>query len=107
MKTIEERLLDLERRFFPVEKVLYQTEFKDLFEEVKKENIQNDGNEYCIEVTIESDKGISPPKQFSVKAYSENQAIYFVQQDIIYPNMNRLKDEGRVKWWKVKSKKCI
>lgn len=106
MKTIEERVLDLERRFYPIENVLYSV-MKDEIEKEKQKDIDANGREYCVEVTLETDKGVHPPKQFSVKAYSEGQAFFICNRDIVFPSMNRLKEEGRVKWWKVKHKQCI
>lgn len=106
MKTIEERLLDLERRFYPIETVLYSV-MKDEIEKEKQKDIDENGREYCVEVTIETDRGIHPPKTFSVKAYSETQAFFICNRDIVFPNMNRLKSEGKVKWFKIKNRKCI
>ena len=105
-KSIEERLLDLERRFYPIENVLYNI-MKDEIEKEKEKQIDEYGREYCIEVTLETDRGVHPPKRFSVKAYSEAQAFFFCNRDIIYPNMNRLKEEGKFKWFKVKHKQCV
>ena len=106
MKTIEERLLDLERRFYPIETVLYCSEFKDLIEEQKTKDIDENGIEYLCEFVIETERGIFT-KQFKVKGYTPNQALFFCNRDIIYPNLSKLKNEGKIKWFKTVSKKVI
>jgi|DEB0MinimDraft_12_1074336.scaffolds.fasta_scaffold54686_2 hypothetical protein len=105
-KTIEQRVLDLERRFYPIETCLYKS-MKDEIEQEKKKDIDENGIEYHTQFTIETDKGIHSPKTFSVKAYSTVQAMYFANRDIVYPNMNKLKQEGKIRWWKINEKKCV
>ena len=48
MKTIEERLTDLERRFRPIEYVLYRSEFKDLIENAKGEELNSNGKIFIV-----------------------------------------------------------
>jgi hypothetical protein len=103
-KTIEERLLDLERRFYPIETVLYQTEFKELIETQKNIEIKQNGNKYFIEVTFQTDKG-SYTKTFEVTAYTEKQALFFCDRDILTPNLTELKRLGKIRWYKIITKK--
>ena len=103
-KTIEERLIDLERRFYPIETVLYQTEFKELIETQKNFDIKNTGNKYFIEVTFQTDKG-NYTKVFEVFAYTEKQALFFCDRDILTPNLTELKRLGKIRWYKIISKK--
>jgi hypothetical protein len=108
METIEElkqRLIDLERRFFPIEKVLYEKHREEI--EVKKsEDIERDGTNYTIRAIIETDKG-NTKVEFNVKGYTEKQALYFANEKVIYPQMVRLKDSGKIKWFKTISKEII
>jgi len=108
METIEElkqRIIDLERRFFPIEKVMYETS-KYKIEEYKQQEIDNNGTTYTISAIIETDKG-NKSIQFNVKAWSEKQALYYANEKVIFPNMSKLKDNGTIKWFKTIKKEIV
>ena len=105
IKELEQRLIDLERRFFPIEKVMYDTS-KNEIEVYKQQEIDNNGTYYDVSVVVETDLG---QKQISigVKAWSEKQALYYANENYIFPNMTRLKDAGKIKWFKTISKQIV
>lgn len=105
IEELEQRLTDLERRFFPIEQVVYSTNGEDI-ERYKSEAIQKDGNTYKVSALIETDKG-NKNVQFEVKAWSDKQALFFANRDFIFPNMNRLQSEGKIRWFKTLNKKII
>ena len=102
-KTIEERLTDLERRFRPIEYVLYRSEFKDLIEDAKGIEINSNGKDYIVTVQFQTDKG-TYTKVFELKAYTEKQACYLCDVDILNPNLNELKRLGKIRWYKIINK---
>ena len=67
-KTIEERITDLERRFRPIEYVLYRSEFEPLIEDAKGIELNSNGKDYIVTVQFQTDKG-NYTKQFELKAY--------------------------------------
>ncbi len=103
MKSLEERLTDLENRFRPIEKTLYETDFKDLIEKNKRIEYQSNGKTFVVTVQFQTDKG-DYTKQFDVKAYTEKQACYLCDVDIIKPNLDKLKQSGHIKWYRVLNK---
>ncbi len=105
IKELEQRLIDLERRFFPIEKVMYETS-KNQIESFKQQEIDNNGTSYNISATIETDKGINTIN-FKVKAWTEKQALYYANQNVIYPQMNRLQEQGKIKWFKTIKKEIL
>jgi hypothetical protein len=105
IEQMEQRIIDLERRFFPIEKVMYETS-KDRIEVVKQQEIDNNGTSYTISAVIETDKGTNTI-QFKVKAWTEKQALYFANEKVIYPQMVRLQNDGKIQWFKTISKQII
>jgi hypothetical protein len=102
---LEQRLIDLERRFFPIEKVVYDTS-KNKIEEYKQQDIDNNGTSYNVSAVIETDKG-KTTIQIKVKAWSEKQALYYANEQYIFPNMTRLKENGKIQWFKTISKEIV
>jgi len=105
IEQLEQRIIDLERRFFPIEKIMYETS-KDRIEVVKQQEIDNNGTSYTISAVIETDKGTNTI-QFKVKAWTEKQALYFANEKVIYPQMVRLQNDGKIQWFKTISKQII
>lgn len=105
IEQMEQRIIDLERRFYPIEKIMYETS-KDKIEVYKQQEIDNNGTSYNISATIETDKGINTIN-FKVKAWTEKQALYFANEKVIYPQMVRLQNDGKIKWFKTISKQII
>ena len=105
IKELEQRLIDLERRFFPLEKVMYETS-KNEIESFKQQEIDNNGTSYTISAVIETDKGMNTI-DFKVKAWTEKQALYYANQNVIYPQMVRLQNDGKIQWFKTISKQIV
>lgn len=104
-QSIEERLLSVERR---LEALLHSLsdEHKQRIEVIKDEMVQQTGNAYTIQALIETDKGEKSIK-FDVKAWSDKQALFYANRDVIYPNMSKLQKEGKIKWFKTLKKEII
>jgi hypothetical protein len=105
IKQLEQRIIDLERRFYPIEKVMYDTS-KNEIEVYKQQEIDNNGTTYKISATIETDRG-THTINLNVKAWSEKQALYYANEKHIFPNMSRLKDSGKIKWFKTMNKQIV
>lgn len=105
MKSVEERLTDLERRFYPLEELLYQM-YETKIEEIKEKDIKENGLLFKVKYKIETDKGLTDIV-VDVRAYTDKQALFFSNRDVIYPNMNRLQSEGKISWFKTISKEII
>jgi hypothetical protein len=105
IEQLQQRLIDLERRFFPIEKVVYETS-KYKIEEYKQQEIDNNGTTYNVSATIETDKGTNTIN-FKVKAWSEKQALYYANENVIFPNMSKLKESGKIKWFKTISNQIV
>ena len=103
MKSLEERLTDLERRFRPIEYVLYRSEFKDLIEDAKGVELDSMGKVFVVTVQFQTDKG-TYIKTFEQKAYTNKQAEFLCERDIIHPNLQKIKKIGKIRWYKVLSK---
>ena len=103
--SIEERLLSLERRLEALLKSL-SDEHKNRIEVIKDEMVKTDGNTYTIQAVIETDRGENTIK-FDVKGWSDKQALFYANRDIIFPNMKKLQDEGKIKWFKTLKKEII
>jgi hypothetical protein len=103
--TFEERLLSVERR---LEALLHSLsdEHKNRIEVIKDEMVKTTGSAYTIQAVIETDKGEKTIK-FDVKAWSDKQALFYANRDIIYPNMSKLQSEGKIKWFKTLKKEII
>jgi capsule polysaccharide export protein KpsE/RkpR len=104
-QTIEQRITDLERRFYPIENVLY-TMFEKEIESVKSKEIEDNGYSYKVSFTIETDV-VTKEVKFEVKAFSDKQALFIANRDFVFPQMSRLKENGKIKWFKTIDKKII
>jgi len=102
---IEERLLSVERRLEALLKSL-SDEHKNRIEIIKDEMVRTDGNTYTIQAIIETDLGEKTIK-FDVKAWSDKQALFYANRDIIFPNMSKLQSENKIKWFKTLKKEII
>jgi hypothetical protein len=102
-KTIEERLTDLERRFRPIEYVLYRSEFEPLIEEAKGVELNSNGKDYIVTVSFETDKG-NYTKEFEQKSYTNKQAEFLCERDIMHPNLQNLKKAGKIRWYRILNK---
>jgi ribosomal protein L31 len=105
MESIEERLVSVERRLTALLNSLPEW-MKQNVEREKRKMIDETGTEYTIQAEIETDLGIKTI-QFKVKAWSEKHALYIANQDIIYPNLSKKKEEGLIKWFKTIHKQIV
>ena len=105
IKELEQRIIDLERRFYPIENIMYEQYEKEI-ELRKSKQIENEGYSYKVQYTLDTDKG-KKDIVVEVKAYSEKQALFISNRDIVYPNMCKLKDSGKIKWFKTLDKKVL
>jgi hypothetical protein len=103
--SIEERLLSVERRLEALLQSL-SDEHKNRIEVIKDDMVKTTGDAYTIQAVIETDKGEKTIK-FDIKAWSDKQALFYANRDIIYPNMSKLQSEGKIKWFKTLNKEII
>jgi hypothetical protein len=105
IQKLEQRIIDLERRFYPIENIMYEQYEKEI--ELRKSTLINqEGYSYKVQYTLETDKG-KKDMIVEVKAYTEKQALFISNRDIVYPNMCRLKDSGKIKWFKTINKQIV
>ena len=105
IKELEQRIIDLERRFYPIENIMYEQYEKEI-ELRKSKQIENEGYSYKVQYTLDTDKG-KKDIVVEVKAYSVRQALFISNRDIVYPNMCKLKESGKIKWFKTIDKKIV
>jgi hypothetical protein len=84
---------------------MYETS-KNEIESFKQQEIDNNGTSYTISAVIETDKGTNTI-DFKVKAWTEKQALYYANQNVIYPQMVRLQNDGKIQWFKTISKQIV
>lgn len=106
IKQLEQRIIDLERRFYPIENIMYEQYEKEI-EFRKSKEIEKEGYSYNVLFIIESDKGRSEITMKDCRGYTEKQALFLAQKDKVYPNMSRLKESGKIKWFKIIDKKIV
>ncbi len=104
-KSLEERIIDLERRLLPIATFLYEKYGKEI-ETIKLDDIERNGTLYKIKYTIETDKG-TKDIVIEVKGYSDKQAMFIGNRDIIYPQMSRLQSDGKISWFKTINKQLL
>ena len=100
-----QRITDLERRFYPLEELMYEM-YQNEIELRKSKDIENNGYSYKVKFVVDSDIG-SKDIVFEVKGYTEKQALFIGNRDVVFPNMSRLKESGKIKWFKTISKEII
>jgi hypothetical protein len=103
IEQLTQRITDLERRFRPIEYVLYRSEFEPLIEEAKGVELNSKGKDYIVTVSFETDKG-NYTKEFEQKAYTQKQAEFLCERDIVHTNLQILKKAGKIRWYKILSK---
>jgi hypothetical protein len=105
IKELEERIVSVERRFQALWNSLGEEAHKEI--EIETRNLINaDPNSfvYTLKFVVETDKGNKEFPPFEIKAWSEKQAFYLGFQDIIYPACKKAQDEGKIRYFKTKSK---
>lgn len=103
---MEDRLLSLERQFTALLRCLDKDMHDRMWEE-KMVMRKEDGNPYKVQYLIETDKGTKPITIDDVWAWSEKDAIFVGIQLHIKPNMDRLQSEGKIRFYKIISKKIL
>lgn len=106
MDNIEERLLSVERRLLALLNSL-PTEMQDRVEEEKLIMRKETGTKYKVQYLVETDKGTKPITIDDIWAWSEKDAMYVGNVLHIQPNMDRLQSEGKIRFYKVISKKIL
>lgn len=102
---MEERLLSVERRLMALLNILPK-EWQEKVEAEKRRMMQEDGTDYFCEYTIETDKS-TKDIQLTVRAWSEQQALFFGWEETIYPNLRRLQENGTIRWFKRNKMKIL
>ena len=95
---MEERLLSIERRLEALLNVLPDS-MKEKVEAEKRIMMQKTGTDYLCLYTMETNRGIKEI-EFTVRAWSDKQALYLGWEETIYPNMKRLQDDNKISWFK-------
>lgn len=103
---MEDRILSLERRLEALLRSI-PTEWQDKVEEEKLVMRKETGSKYKIQYLIDTDKGTKPITIDEVWGWSEKDAMYVGSVLHIQPNMDRLKAEGKIRFYKIINKKVL
>jgi hypothetical protein len=103
-KSVEERVLSLERQFTALLRCLDKDMHDRMFEE-KLVMRKEDGKQYKVQFLIETDKGTKSITIDDVWAWSDKDAIFVASVLHIQPNMDRLQAEGKIRFYKIINKK--
>lgn len=105
---LEERVLSVERRFQALWNTLSDEAHKEIELETRK-MIDSDPNAkvYWLKFVVETDRGNKEFPPFSIKAWSEKQALFLGFQDIVYPKCKKAQDEGKIRYFKTFSKEIV
>jgi len=95
---MEERLLSVERRLEALLNVLPDS-MKEKVEAEKRKMMEETGTDFLCYYQIETDKS-TKELEFTVKAWSSAQALYIGWEEIVYPNLRRLQEESKIRWFK-------
>ena len=102
----EERLLSLERRLLALLNSLPK-EMQDRVEEEKFIMRKETGTKYKVQFLIETDKGTKPITIDNIWAWSDKDAMYVGSTVYVKPEMDRLQIEGKIRFYKIISKKVL
>lgn len=108
IKELEERIVSVERRFQALWNSLGEEAHKEI--EIETHNLINadpNAEVYWLKFVVETDKGNKEFPPFSIRAWSEKQALYLGFQDIVYPKCKQAQDEGKIRYFKTFSKEII
>ncbi len=105
-KTIEERLLSVERRLTALLNIL-PPDWCDRLDEEKLVMRKQTGEKYRVQYLIETDKGTKSFTIDEIWAWSEKDAIFVGSMLHIQPNMERLQKEGKIRFYKIINKKIL
>jgi hypothetical protein len=97
--SIEEKLVSFERRFSSLVKAL--PEDMAVNYNLEKDKLrERTGTDYSVKLTIDTDKGVKNTQKTPIIGWSQKDAEYVYWRDIAYPNLVRMRDEGKIKWFK-------
>ncbi len=97
--SIEEKLVSFERRFSSLVKAL-PDDIAVNYNLEKDKLREKTGTDYSVKFTIDTDKGVKNTQQSIVRAWSEKEAHFLHWDRVVYPQLLRLKNEGKLKWFK-------
>lgn len=103
---IEERLLSVERRLTALLNAIPK-ELQDRVDEEKFILRKQTGTQYKVQFLIETDKGTKPITIDDIWAWSEKDAVFVGSTLHVSPQMDRLQSEGKVRFYKIISKKIL
>jgi hypothetical protein len=102
----EEKLVSIERRLIALLNILPK-EWQDKVEEEKFVMRKETGTKYKVQYLVETDKGTKPITIDDIWAWSDKDAMYVGSVLHIQPNMDRLQAEGKIRFYKIISKKVL
>jgi hypothetical protein len=103
---MEEQLLELKEKFLSVERrlvALLNCLTPQMHEKIELEKDRmrlKEGVEYMVQMQIETDRGVKNTQETPIIGWSQKDAEYVYWRDIAYPNLVRMRDEGKIKWFK-------
>ena len=103
---MEERILSLERRLMALLNSLPK-EMQDRVEEEKFIMRKETGTKYKVQFLIETDKGTKPITIDNIWAWSDKDAIYVGSTVYVKPEMDRLQNNGVIRFYKIINKKIL
>jgi hypothetical protein len=103
---MEDRILSLERRLTALLNAIPK-ELQDRVDEEKFILRKETGTQYKVQFLIETDKGTKPITIDNIWAWSDKDAIYVGSTVYVKPEMDRLQREGKIRFYKIISKKVI
>lgn len=103
---MEDRILSLERRLMALLNSLPK-EMQDRVEEEKFILRKETGTKYKVQFLIETDKGTKPITIDNIYAWSDKDAMYVGSVVYVKPEMDRLQKEGKIRFYKIISKKVL
>jgi hypothetical protein len=96
---LEERILSNERRLLALLNCLTPQMHEKI--ELEKDRMRlREGVEYMVQMQIETDRGVKNTQETPIIGWSQKDAEYVYWRDIAYPNLVRMRDEGKIKWFK-------
>jgi hypothetical protein len=103
---MEDRLLSVERRLTALLNSLSK-EMKDRVEEEKFILRKETGTQYKVQFLIETDKGTKPITIDNIYAWSDADAMYVGSVVYVKPEMDRLQNNGVIRFYKIINKKIL
>ncbi len=103
---MEDRIVSLERRL----EALLRALPKQLGDRVDEEKFilrKETGTKYKVQFLIETDKGTKPITIDNIWAWSDKDAMYVGSVLHVKPEMDRLQREGKIRFYKIISKKVL